>query len=572
MSEDGVEHAMEGDRALVLDVPESSSRIRSLSSPPLSDGVGDFSGTAHDGPDEYHRVLADDTLESIAIRYDTTPNRIMALNKLYTRQVCPGQLLRVFPSGDAPPSYAVAMAASNSPVREGVLNNDVQVSKSPAHAADSASSSSSHLPVTVSTASASSPLPVTIDALFIMPTSRIRGHLVLTSRRLIFEPANDDSTVLRFGKSDFYVDIIWDNVLQLHRGRTAPTKQKFDLESTILKGTGTLPLSESYRKDDPLANQRVVLMCLKRSAASRTQVFVSSDHSYVIAFAVPSAEIDFTIGTCNKYIHPSAQSHIHTPVPFVLPSDTVSAPVITYTQVSHEPPPRVESHGPLAEVMRKLREPRASPSKTRRKSKSRGSAPPAPTAEAIRPPDNKMPIDVNMLLMDNSGFLKTEHLEFLVKLVPDLVKNYRWHLTFSTREDGYNLQTLFNNVQDEQYSFIICKDSRGGVFGGYLSEPIVPSGEFFGTGESFLFVLEPQSRRAAFPWTAANSYVAVATHQYLGMGGNVNERERRFGLFLDRDLSKGHSGPCETFRNSVLATSADFDLVAVEIWYVVCMI
>jgi hypothetical protein len=47
---------------------------------------------------------------------------------------------------------------------------------------------------------------------------------------------------------------------------------------------------------------------------------------------------------------------------------------------------------------------------------------------------------------------------------------------------------------------------------------------------------------------------------------NVCHRDGRFALWLDDELRRGHSSSSLTYRNDPLASSADFECLAVELW------
>ena len=65
-----------------------------------------------------------------------------------------------------------------------------------------------------------------------------------------------------------------------------------------------------------------------------------------------------------------------------------------------------------------------------------------------------------------------------------------------------------------------------------------------------------------FPWTAENNLVMMATDEYIAMGGGGGS----FGLFLEEDLSRGTTGPCETFANCPLCSQEQFEVSCLELW------
>lgn len=40
----------------------------------------------------------------------------------------------------------------------------------------------------------------------------------------------------------------------------------------------------------------------------------------------------------------------------------------------------------------------------------------------------------------------------------------------------------------------------------------------------------------------------------------------RYGLFINKDISRGSSYPCETYDNEQLSSSPDFQIYELELW------
>uniref|UniRef100_A0A672GMH1 TLDc domain-containing protein n=1 Tax=Salarias fasciatus TaxID=181472 RepID=A0A672GMH1_SALFA len=98
------------------------------------------------------------------------------------------------------------------------------------------------------------------------------------------------------------------------------------------------------------------------------------------------------------------------------------------------------------------------------------------------------------------------------------------------------------------------------VFGAFLSHPLRPSEEFYGTGETFLFMLHPRFK--CFRWTGDNCFFIKGYRDAFAIGGGSGH----FGLWLDEDLYLGHSSPCYTFNNCCLSETSDFRVTELEVW------
>ena len=77
--------------------------------------------------------------------------------------------------------------------------------------------------------------------------------------------------------------------------------------------------------------------------------------------------------------------------------------------------------------------------------------------------------------------------------------------------------------------------------------------------ETFLFRAYPTVE--VYRWSRVNSHYIMAARDSLGLGGGG-----MFGLWLDTNLAYGSSNTSSTFGNPCLASSEDFEIVAVEIW------
>ena len=62
-----------------------------------------------------------------------------------------------------------------------------------------------------------------------------------------------------------------------------------------------------------------------------------------------------------------------------------------------------------------------------------------------------------------------------------------WHLCYSRSGDGASFQVLLNKAKHAGELLISILDTRGNVFGAYLSEPLTTRKDYYGTGESFLY-------------------------------------------------------------------------------------
>uniref|UniRef100_A0A673YJY1 TLDc domain-containing protein n=1 Tax=Salmo trutta TaxID=8032 RepID=A0A673YJY1_SALTR len=159
------------------------------------------------------------------------------------------------------------------------------------------------------------------------------------------------------------------------------------------------------------------------------------------------------------------------------------------------------------------------------------------------------------LLLHPSVFLQLS-----VELPPRTV-GHTWQLAYSTSRHGSSLKSLYRRLKgSDSPVLMVIKDSLNQVFGSFLSHPLRPSETFYGTGETFLFMLLPRFK--CFKWTGENSFFIKGDLDSFAIGGGSGH----FGLWLDEMLYLGRSSPCYTFNNCCLSERDDFHVMELEVW------
>jgi len=80
-------------------------------------------------------------------------------------------------------------------------------------------------------------------------------------------------------------------------------------------------------------------------------------------------------------------------------------------------------------------------------------------------------------------------------------------MTFSTETNGFSLKQLYRrstDVDQDTPALIIVKDIEQNLFGAYISQQLMVSEGFYGTGESFLFTFHPEFH--VYHWTGHNQF------------------------------------------------------------------
>ncbi|KAI9140387.1 TLDc domain-containing protein, partial [Paraphysoderma sedebokerense] len=146
-------------------------------------------------------------------------------------------------------------------------------------------------------------------------------------------------------------------------------------------------------------------------------------------------------------------------------------------------------------------------------------------------------------------------------------------LIYSMDQHGISLHTVYNNMQDAVNGgkvspkgfLIVVQSTEGDLFGAFISDILHPRAGYYGTGECFLWKLEPTSSPITpSTWTGKNDYFILSEVGFFAVGGGDGD----FGLYLDSNLEHGHSASVPTFGNEVLTCTGgkEFMCCGFEVW------
>jgi hypothetical protein len=190
------------------------------------------------------------------------------------------------------------------------------------------------------------------------------------------------------------------------------------------------------------------------------------------------------------------------------------------------------------------------------------------------PAENEAPSPVQIFrplpLIDvKSEIIDENHWLFLWKEVPSRHRLHNLELVFATRNDGYNLGTLYKNCGTREPLMVIIETSDGTSFGAFISESFSKSDEktFYGNGESFLFSINPNR---VYQWVGLNNSepgcdtcFILARRDQLALGGGKDGH----GLWLNSSLTQTSSARSSTYNNAPLVGSEKVKEVArVEVY------
>ncbi|CAI9270066.1 unnamed protein product [Lactuca saligna] len=147
--------------------------------------------------------------------------------------------------------------------------------------------------------------------------------------------------------------------------------------------------------------------------------------------------------------------------------------------------------------------------------------------------------------------------------LPVLSQGKKWVLLYSTWRHGISLSTLYRRSNlYPGLSLLVVGDRKGAVFGGLVEAPLKPSTKkrYQVSNDTFVFTNTP-GRPVIYRPTGVNRYFTLCSTEYLALGGG-----NHFALYLDSDLLNGSSLASETYGNSCLSHTQEFEVKEIELW------
>nr|KAJ0218799.1 hypothetical protein LSAT_V11C300119680 [Lactuca sativa] len=173
-------------------------------------------------------------------------------------------------------------------------------------------------------------------------------------------------------------------------------------------------------------------------------------------------------------------------------------------------------------------------------------------------PSDKLP------KMSEPSQLMTENTRSdLYVALPVLSQGKKWVLLYSTWRHGISLSTLYRRSNLCPWlSLLVVGDRKGAVFGGLVEAPLKPSTKkrYQGSNDTFVFTNTP-GRPVIYHPTGVNRYFTLCSTEYFALGGG-----NHFALYLDSDLLNGSSLASETYGNSCLSHTQEFEVKEIEAW------
>ena len=173
-----------------------------------------------------------------------------------------------------------------------------------------------------------------------------------------------------------------------------------------------------------------------------------------------------------------------------------------------------------------------------------------------------------------------ERRDFLRGALPARLQEDALNLMYTTEADGRGLERLYAKCRGaDRGSLLVATDlTRERVFGAFVTGPWRPGPGDLGSGECFVFQLEP--RPAVYKWLPSDAapdgsfFACNDAFAAVGLAGSEGEGEGGGGgggggecaLRIAADFDVGFSGATALFGNPPLCKPKDFKLGAVEVY------
>ena len=171
--------------------------------------------------------------------------------------------------------------------------------------------------------------------------------------------------------------------------------------------------------------------------------------------------------------------------------------------------------------------------------------------------------DESILIEDESDVLTMDEIKSLSLELPTRLLCCTWRKEFSSSRDGFSLGSLYRHLRGHEGlpSVLLIRDLNGQRFGSFVSEAFKVSEFTYGSGETFVFSVNPFLR--VWKWSGGrNSLFVLCSNSAVCVGID----DGKFAIYLDADLNRGRSQSCETFGNELLTPTGDFQAAVVEVW------
>ena len=163
-----------------------------------------------------------------------------------------------------------------------------------------------------------------------------------------------------------------------------------------------------------------------------------------------------------------------------------------------------------------------------------------------------------------SEILTKDMLKELHSKLPYYHQFTSWTRVYTISIHGCDMKTFYEKVKNINNSLLVVKDEEGNIFGGYASEELLPSANFYGTGECFLFTFfKGEKKIHVYNSTNENDFYLFGDNNQICFGCS----DDNFALCIRDNLLNGYSKSTLTYNNLPLnGKNEKFLVVKLEVW------
>ena len=125
-----------------------------------------------------------------------------------------------------------------------------------------------------------------------------------------------------------------------------------------------------------------------------------------------------------------------------------------------------------------------------------------------------------------------------------------------------SMRTFYLNTKNHKSYILVIKDENQNIFGGYITDEIHCSENFYGTGECFVFTFFKSERIHCFHSSGVNDLYVRTDEDSISLGASNN----LYSIFIKGDFNSGFTGSTQTFKNPLLTDNTQFNIIKMEIW------
>ena len=137
--------------------------------------------------------------------------------------------------------------------------------------------------------------------------------------------------------------------------------------------------------------------------------------------------------------------------------------------------------------------------------------------------------------------------------LPGTSRLSQWSLLYTARRDGYSHITFFEKLENMNETIVAIKDTRGYVFGAFVTEEWHITRSFYGNGYSFVFTFRDGDDLEIYPATGESDFFVQSDERGFIIGGSDNISQRP-ALSVSDSFARGHSSKSDCYSNERLSS------------------